>query len=221
LKHYLENKEHPPKLLIFDLDGTLIDSKRDIASAVNLTFCDLGLPEKPREMIYGYVGNGVRQFIIDAVETDNQVLVDRALAIFRKHYLAHLIDETRLFPGIEQALEHYQNKQKAIVTNKPTAYTDKIIEGLKIGPLFDFVIGGEADVPLKPQPEMLLLTLEALGCAAADAVMIGDSLNDIDAARAAGMRVCGVSYGCGAADEIRSARPDYFVEKASDLAGLF
>jgi len=211
----------PANLLIFDLDGTLIDSKRDIATAVNLTFRDLRLPEKPREMIYGYVGNGVRQLIIDAVESDRPARVEPALQIFRRHYLKHLLDETRLFPGIEKALGHYKDKQKAIVTNKPTAYTEKIIEGLQIKHHFDLILGGETDVPLKPQPDMLLKVLKTLGIHPDDAVMIGDSLNDIHAARAAGVRACGVAYGFGAANEIKSAGLDYFVEEAGEFIGLF
>ena len=209
------------KLLIFDLDGTLIDSKRDIASSVNLTFRDVGLPEKPREMIYGYVGNGVRQLIIDAVESDSPELVDRALHIFRGHYLRHLLDETRLFPGIETALHHYRRKLKAVVTNKPTAYTAKIVEGLKIEHHFKSIIGGEAEIELKPHPEMILLTLKKLKIDPSDAVMIGDSLNDIIAARAADIRSCGVSYGFGEADEIKSANPDYYVETGIELIELF
>lgn len=209
------------KLLIFDLDGTLIDSKRDIATSVNLTFRDVGLPEKPPETIYGYVGNGVRQLIIDSLETDDAAQIDHSLRIFREHYLNHLLDETTLFPGITSVLHYYRKIAKAVVTNKPEPYTTKIIEGLKIDKDFDLAISAETGIPLKPHPAMILKTLKRLDIAPSEAVMIGDSLNDIDAASAAGVRSCGVAYGFGTSDEIKSAHPDYFVETAEALIGLF
>jgi len=209
------------KLLIFDLDGTLIDSKRDIANAVNLTFRDIGLPEKSHETIYGYVGNGVRQLILDAIASDDAPLIDRALQIFEAHYLTHLLDETRLFPGIQVALDHYANKKKALVTNKPELYTRKIVDGLHVEKHFDIVFAACPAVQLKPHPEMILKTLDALGIHPADAVMIGDSLNDIHAARAAGIRVCGVGYGFGDGEELKSEGVDYFVESGEALIPLF
>ncbi|MFQ5597914.1 MAG: HAD family hydrolase [Nitrospiria bacterium] len=209
------------KLLIFDLDGTLIDSKRDIAKSVNKTFRDIGLPEKPQEVIYGFVGNGVRQLIVDAVASEDPQLINRSLKIFEQHYLAHLLDETRLFPGIASVLYHYESKKKALVTNKPAKYTDKIIMGLGVKTLFDSVIAGDPTIELKPHPEMILKTLEAVKTEPSDAVMIGDSLNDIHAARSAGVRICGVGYGFGDTEVLKSAGLDYFVETGQDLITLF
>ena len=208
-------------LLIFDLDGTLIDSKRDIAKSVNLTFRDLGLPEKPNETIYGYVGNGVRKLILDAVESTDAHLIDRALEIFRGHYLEHLIDETRLYPGISEVLEHYRRKKMALVTNKPQVYAEKIMAGLGADKPFDLIIGSEPGTNLKPHPEMILKVLASLDTPPSDAVMIGDSLNDIHAARSAGVRSCSVAYGFGDADDLRSARPDFFAETGEALMTLF
>jgi len=208
------------ELFIFDLDGTLIDSKEDIANAVNMTFRDVGLPEKPKELIYGYVGNGVRQLILDALESDDDVLIDRALGIFEQHYLTHLLDETRLFPGIAAVLDHYGQKKKAVVTNKPSKYTSKIIEGLQVEHLFDSVIGGEPTLKLKPHPEMILKVLDVLDTDPSHAVMIGDSVNDIHAARAAGLRMCGVGYGFGDGEELKSVGVDYFVDSGEELIHL-
>ncbi len=209
------------KLLIFDLDGTLIDSKKDIAHSVNLTFRDVGLPEKPHEVIYGYVGNGVRQLITDAVASDDPTLIDQALQIFERHYLKHLLDETRLFPGMEEVLHHYSGRKMALVTNKPVNYTDKIIKGLKLDQHFDFIIAAQPTIRLKPEPDMLIKTLAALNIAPAEAVMIGDSLNDINAARSAKVRSCGVAYGFGQRETLQSAYPDYFAESCDELLNLF
>ncbi len=210
-----------PRLLIFDLDGTLIDSKRDIAKSVNLTFRDLGLPEKPNETIYGYVGNGVRKLILDAVESTDVRLIDRALEIFRGHYMDHLLDETRLYEGISEVLDHYRQTKMALVTNKPYDYAKKIMEGLGVDKAFDFIIGSEAHTQLKPHPEMILKTLAFLDTPISDAVMIGDSLNDIYAARSAGVRSCAVAYGFGDADVLRSEHPDFFAETGEALMTLF
>ncbi len=209
------------ELLIFDLDGTLIDSKKDIADAVNLTFRDVGLPQKPNEVIYGFVGNGVRQLISDAVASDDPALIDQALDIFEQHYLEHLLDETRLFPGMDAVLDRYADKKLALVTNKPVNYTNKIIEGLKIDQRFDFILAAQPSIRLKPAPDMLLKTLEVLNISPSAAVMIGDSLNDIDAARSAKVPSCGVAYGFGERQSLQSAKPDYFAESCEDLLSLF
>lgn len=212
---------NPVALLIFDLDGTLIDSRKDIAASVNLTFRDLGLPEKPVEVIYGYVGNGVRRLILDTVESSNPLLIERALQIFEGHYLKHLLDDTILYPGMERVLRHFDKKKKAVVTNKPLLYSTKIIEGLQVRAHFDLILGSEPIVQLKPHPEMIQRTLDYLNVFPSDAVMIGDSLNDIQAARSAGIKSCGVGYGLGNVEELKSGNPDFFAETVEDLKRLF
>ncbi len=209
------------ELLIFDLDGTLIDSKRDIATSVNLTFRDMGLPEKPNELIYSFVGNGVRQLMIDAVGVNDPNLIDQTLQCFETHYLKHLLDETCLFPGVKEVLDHFQDKKIALVTNKPVTYTDKIAEGLHFLEIFDLIVAAKPSLQLKPHPEMLLTTLETLDIDPRKAVMIGDSLNDIHAAQAAGVLSCGVAYGFGDAEELKIANPDFLIDSSEELIGIF
>ncbi len=210
-----------PRLFIFDLDGTLIDSRKDIAASVNMTFRDLNLPQKPPETIYGYVGNGVRRLIIEAVESEEPDLVDRALRIFESHYLAHLLDETVLYPGILDLFAHFNGKKKAVATNKPILYTTPIIEGLGIGHHFDLVLGGTPPLQLKPHPDMLLTILRTLDIAKEEAIMIGDSFTDVQAARAAGIKSCAVGYGLVEREALLAASPDFFAETTSDLKRLF
>lgn len=212
---------NPVSLLIFDLDGTLINSKKDLALSVNLTFRDLGLPEKPLEEIYGYVGNGVRRLIFDSLGSADPTLVEQSLQIFEGHYLKHLLDETDLYPGMEEVLIHFRGKKKAVVTNKPLLYTTRIIEGLGARPHFDLILGSEPIVNLKPHPEMILRALDRLKVPPSEAVMIGDSINDVQAARAAGIKSCGIGYGICDPGLVRSAEPDFFAETVGDLKRLF
>ena len=208
-------------LLIFDLDGTLADTKDDLAHSVNLTLRELGLPERSNETIYGFVGSGVRKLIQQAVGEEEGERLREAIRVFRKHYLAHLLDHTRLYPGMDEVLRHFASKKKAVVTNKAQIYTDRILEGLRLTDRFDLILGGDNGYPLKPDPKMLLTVLEKLGVPAGSAVMIGDGMPDIQAARSAGMRICAVGYGLCDPEELRRAGPDFFSETVSDLMRLF
>ena len=207
---------------MFDLDGTLVDSRNDLADSVNQTFRALGLPEKSRESLYGYVGNGVRRLISDAVGAAAAPgRLEEALRIFEAYYMDHLLDETCCYPGIQGVLDHFREKRKAVVTNKPVVYTARILEGLQVDGSFDLVVASEALTRLKPHPEMILKTLEHFQTAPERAVMIGDSPNDILAARTAGVISCAVGYGLGRLESLMAAKPDLYAEKPEDLQRLF
>ena len=225
------------ELLIFDLDGTLCDTKDDIAQAVNLTFRELGLPEKSPQDIYGYVGGGVRRLLQQALgvspstgfspaqgqaEKDEAVMYfDKTMRIFRKHYMEHLLDTTKPYPGIEMVLNHFQHKKKAVATNKPQIYTDRIMKGLGLESHFDLVVGSDNGFALKPEPDMLLFVLEKLQVQKSQCVMIGDGLHDIKASREAGIRICAVGYGLTGRQELKEAGPDFFCEQPEELTWLF
>ncbi|MEK6683944.1 MAG: HAD-IA family hydrolase [Nitrospirota bacterium] len=208
-------------LLIFDLDGTLADTKVDIALSVNLTLREIGLPEKPDALIYSYVGSGIRALIRQAVGEEEGEQFRSAMAIFRKHYLAHCLDTTTLYPGMDGVLAHFKSKKRAVVTNKAQLYTDKLMAGLKIADRFDLILGGDNGYPLKPDPKMLFTVLEKLSADPKRAVMIGDGLHDINAARAAGIAVCAVGYGLGDPEELRRSGPDFFCETVEGLKKMF
>ena len=119
-------------LLIFDLDGTLIESKWDIAASVNLTLVELGLPQRSLEEIFGFVGDGVKKLLRLSVGDNHRVSFDDALQVFRAHYLAHCLDRTKFYPGIEATLAHFTDKRKAVATNKSIEYTDVVITSYSI-----------------------------------------------------------------------------------------
>lgn len=210
----------PVELLIFDLDGTLIESKWDIAASVNLTLAELGLPERPFEEIFGFVGDGVKKLLRLAVGEHERVSFEDALRVFRGHYLAHCLDRTTFYPGVEHALTYFGGKRKAVATNKSIEYTQVILNGLGAHH-FEFVVGGDNGFGLKPEPGMLLHIMERLNVPKDRTVLVGDSTNDINGGHNAGIRVCAVGYGMGNREKMAACRPDWFIERPEQLMEIF
>jgi phosphoglycolate phosphatase len=202
--------------VIFDLDGTLIDSRADLALAVNLTRADLGLAPLPEGEVVGYVGEGVRTLLARALPECPREL-ERALLLNQRHYRAHLLDRTVLYPGVGAALERLGQRgfMLMVVTNKPREFTDLILEGLGIGRLMAAVVGGGDCPRLKPDPQPLLLALERTGCAAAGSWMAGDHFTDLEAGRRAGLKRCFCRYGFG---DPRQETWDLAVDQLTALA---
>lgn len=210
----------PVDLMIFDLDGTLIESKWDIAQSVNFTLAELGLPERPIEEIFGFVGDGVKRLLRLAVGEGNQTKFEEALKVFRGHYLEHCLDRTTFYPGIEPMLQHFTHKDKAIATNKSIEYTRVILNGL--GPQhFLCMVGGDNGFGLKPEPGMLVHIMEKVGASKERTVLVGDSTNDINGGHNAGIRVCAVGYGMGNRAKMEACQPDWFIEKPEQLMEIF
>ncbi|MCP9438962.1 MAG: HAD-IA family hydrolase [Nitrospira sp.] len=207
-------------LLIFDLDGTLIESKWDIAESVNFTLAQLGLPQRPLEEIFGYVGDGVKRLLRSAVGEGNQDRFEEALRIFRGYYLEHCLDRTTFYPGIEPMLRYFVHKRKAVATNKSIEYTRVIMNGLGPG-YFTYMVGGDDGFGLKPDPGMLLHIMEKLGVSKDKTVLVGDSTNDINGGHNAGIRVCAVGYGMGNREKMVACQPDWFIERPEELMEIF
>lgn len=207
-------------LLIFDLDGTLIESKWDIATSVNLALDELGLPLRTEEEIFSFVGDGIKRLLRLAVGEENHSKYDEALAVFRGHYLEHCLDRTRFYPGIEKALVHFGDKHKAVATNKAIEYTKIILKGLGAHH-FAHTVGGDDGFGLKPEPGMLLHIMEQLNIDRERTVLIGDSTNDINGGHNAGIRVCAVGYGMGNREKMAACKPEWFIEQPEELMELF
>ncbi len=209
------------ELVIFDFDGTLIDSKYDIATSVNLTLKDMDLPIRSPEEIFTFVGDGVKRLLRLSVGEGNDARYEEALTIFREHYLAHCLDSTRLYAGLDTVLSALQDKAKALATNKSMEYTLRIVEGLGVRHAFSAIECPIDSSDLKPDPGMLLRILEQLEVAPEQAVLVGDSTNDVRAAQAAGIRACAVGYGYGNRQKVLALGPDYYCEKPEDLLTVF
>jgi phosphoglycolate phosphatase len=202
--------------ILFDLDGTLIDSRADLALAVNLTRAELGLPPLPQAQVVGYVGEGVRTLLTRALpELPDQL--EQALAINMRHYHAHLLDQTRLYPGVRPALErlHRRGHRLMVVTNKPKEAALRILAGLEVAPLLAAVVGGGDCPALKPDPAPLRLALEQAGAPAEGSWMVGDHFTDLEAGRRAGLKRCLCRYGFG---EPRQETWDLAVQDLGELA---
>lgn len=209
------------ELLIFDFDGTLIDSKHDIATSVNLTLGDLGLPIRLPEEIFSFVGDGVKHLLRLSVGNDNIPLYEQALRIFRRHYLSHCLDTTRFYPGMDRVIEALPRVKKAIATNKAMEYTLAIVKGLGFQEHFAAIESPNDSSELKPSPRMLLRILSNLEISPECTVLIGDSTNDVQAAKAAGIRSCAVGYGYGDREKVTALAPDFYCEEPEELISLF
>lgn len=202
----------PIRLILYDLDGTLVDTRVDLADAVNRTLAELGLPNRPDEELYGFVGNGVRMLLARAVGAMQGEVLERSLAVFRRHYLAHLTDHSCLYPGVDEALVAFADRHQAIVTNKAMTYTDGVVRNLGLADRVDLVLGGDSTPHLKPHPAIVRAALDHFGVAPGEAVMVGDGVPDVEASRAAGVRSIGLTCGMGDPDRLVDAKPDFVVD---------
>ena len=208
-------------LIVYDFDGTLVDTLFDIADSVNLSLVDLGLPQLPRKTIRKYIGKGVERLMTQALEGSCFTDIPRAVALFKKHYSENLVKHTDFYPYGREILEHFRNKKQAICSNKPEIFVRKILESLDGLQHFQAIIGGDSVKTKKPHPEGLDLILKKLKVSPDEAVLIGDSPVDIETGKRAGVYTCVVNYGLGLPEEIAAAGPDCSVDCLSKLKEMF
>ena len=207
------------ELLIFDLDGTLIDSKSDIASSINHSLAQEGFPMLPQKTIEGFVGRGMMYLIKDVIGEPTEEQAKKVAQNFWDHYMEHLLDQTKMYPGVLEFLNEFPKIQKAVVTNKPYAFSKKILEGLNIHHHFKWLIGGDSLPHQKPSPKMLDPIFEELG-RKPSTLFVGDSQIDMDCGKAAGLLTCGVTYGFRDHEELIACKPDYLIHDFSELSKL-
>ncbi len=219
-----------PRALLFDLDGTLVDSLPDIANAVDTTLVSRLLPPLGNDAIRSMVGNGSRTLIERALQATrwcgapplSRDIIEEVHGEFLRVYARQVAVRTRCYTGVESTLRALQGAgiQLAVVTNKPESLSLALIEELSLTPYFALLIGGDTLPEKKPSPLPLLHACRALGVSVADTLMIGDSRNDIDAARAAGMGVIAVSYGYNHGEDIHAAGADRVIDQFEALLAL-
>ena len=218
----------PVSLLLFDLDGTLIDSKTDLANSINLMLIDLGRSTLSEAAVGGFVGDGVRVLVrrcLTATDPNHRPpddeLHSKGIALMHSHYANEMLKTTRLYPQVPETLAAFDKKRKAVVTSKEVRFTRIILEHFDIAKYFDAIVGGDTTPARKPDPGPVLEAMKQLGGSASETVMIGDSENDVIAGKRAGTYTCAVSYGFRSAEELRLTEPDVLIERFDRLPEFF
>jgi phosphoglycolate phosphatase len=205
------------RALIFDLDGTLIDSKLDLALSVNAALEEMGRPALPHEQVYGYVGQGAPMLIQRALGAGaNEEECQRALDFFLRYYRAHMLDNTVTYPGVREGLEQLAHLPMAVLTNKPVRFSRAIVEGLGLAKYFRYVYGGNSFERKKPDPMGTEALLRDFGVAPREAMIVGDSEVDVQTARNSDTWACGVTYGLGSA-RLGDYPPDILLDSLTEL----
>jgi phosphoglycolate phosphatase len=208
------------RALIFDLDGTLIDSKLDLAHAVNAMLVHKGRAALSHDTVYSYVGNGAGTLVRKALGAGvTDVEAEDALTYFLSYYREHMLDNTVAYPGVREALDALASAGKhsmAVLTNKPVVFSKAILDGLGLSHYFRFVYGGNSFATKKPDPMGVEILLRDFAAAPRESMMVGDSDVDVRTARNAGIWACGVSYGLGM-EGMRAHPPDFMLDSLMEL----
>ena len=208
------------RFLIFDLDGTLIDSKLDLALSVNHMCTAMGRPALDHDRIFSLVGHGApvlaRRALGEPV-TDEEV--NQGVQIFLQYYWDHMLDNTATYPGVTEAIEALSEYSLAVLTNKPVNFSRAILHGLGLAGCFVEVYGGNSFEQKKPHPVGIFELLEQTGTGLRESMMVGDSDTDVLTGRNAGIWTCGVKYGFGS-HTLEAAPPDFLLENLMELPTL-
>ena len=215
------------RLVIFDLDGTLVNTFDDIAAAVNHTLDEWALPHHEVYDITQHVGNGVRVLLDWALNHANgckpgwadDLIIEKAVRLWREYYLEHPVDFSRAYPNIPEVLARLREKGIAIalLSNKLQEIVERILETLNIRQYFKYVIGENTNIARKPAPDGIIYIMNQMGAAPHETWMVGDSMPDIQAAKGAGCRLCAVSWGSASREELKKMGAERIADSPMDL----
>lgn len=205
------------RLVVFDLDGTLVDTLSDITIAVNRMLGDLSLPPRPEADVRALIGNGVEVLIGRIVGAKKGPLLDRALGLFLDYRAQTGAKHCRLYPGVSETLDKLRDLQLAVVSNGRKSMVDLVLRACGIANYFQPALGGDSVRCRKPSPCPLLQVTKALQVTAAQTLMVGDMIVDVETGRAAGIRTCAVTYGFGERADLEAAGADWLIDRIADL----
>jgi phosphoglycolate phosphatase len=205
------------RALIFDLDGTLVDSKLDLALAVNAALEEMGRSPLPHEQILGYIGQGAPSLIARALgHGTSEEECRRGLEFFIEYYSVHKLDNTVPYPGVRETLDALSGMPMAVLSNKPVGASRSILQGLGLADHFRIIYGGNSFERKKPDPMGIEIILREFGAAPSQVMVVGDSEIDVQTARNAGAWICGVTYGFGS-HRLAEFPPDLLVNNLTEL----
>jgi phosphoglycolate phosphatase len=208
------------QLVVFDLDGTLADTKADLALSVNAMREYLGLSPLSFDLVTSYIGHGVRVLmrrVLGSEAPDSQL--EKGLAFFLDYYSKHLLDNTVAYPGVREALEGLGDRKLAVLTNKNTDFSHEVLDGLELSSYFFEVCGGDSFTLKKPDPMGIQALMSRVAASAEQTLMVGDSDTDVLTGRNAGAWTCGVAYGF-APQTLEKAAPDLLLDDLRQLPPL-
>ena len=210
------------ELIIFDLDGTLIDSSDDIAWAANMTLVYMGYNEMDLDAIKEGIGWGVKTLLQKLMPQEGTERIDEARVKFLEYYWDHLTVNTILYPGVRETIDYFKDhdKKMAIVTNKPIKFTEKILNELALKDFFLMVLGGDSLMNRKPDPEPVEKVISTLGVTKGKTVFVGDSKIDGETGKRAGIFTIGVEYGFRGRKELEEAGFDVIISEFPELTRI-
>lgn len=217
---------YPCRLFLFDLDGTLVDSRADIARAVNAALTRMGHRLLSESAVIGFVGDGMEPLMRRALrevtgEEPDEHHVAVGVALILDDYGNHLVESTYLYPGVWETLESLHEAKLGLITNKPEALSRRILAAFDLAGRFSVILGGDSLPKRKPDPAPILEALMRCRLPASETVMVGDSPTDIIAGKAAGVLTCGISCGFRTREAIEAAAPDAIIDRFDELLRYF
>jgi HAD superfamily hydrolase (TIGR01549 family) len=209
----------PVELVVFDLDGTLVDSREDISRAVNEGIVAVGGGKLPVSEIIPHIGRPLMEIFNDLLPVELRAKAGRATEVFREYFFSHCAETSRLCPGVSECLDALEAVSRAIATTKMTFMAERVVQQMGIARHFDLVQGSDG-IPHKPDPTVLTLVLDRLRKRAVQAWIVGDTVYDIQAGKAAGMQTCAVTYGIGEIHDLEREAPDLLLDNLVDLPAV-
>lgn len=216
-----------PRMILVDLDGTLVDTAPDLAYSVDLMMQHLGLPARGETAVREWIGNGVprliRRALVGAYEGEpDEELYNKAYPVFQELYEKNVCVHSRLYPGARQGLEYLKlaGYRLGCVTNKPARYTEPLLKALGVDHYFELIVSGDTLAKKKPDPAPLIYAADQLSTPRQLSLIVGDSINDVEAGRSAGFQVVCVNYGYNHGKDIREAHPDAVIDSLAQLEEL-
>jgi 2-phosphoglycolate phosphatase len=213
--------KRPIDLVMFDLDGTLADTGKDLADAVNHTRAHFKLEALPEALVLSHVGRGVEHLLRHSLPEDSLDRFQEVLGVFLARYEGHLLDTTVLYPGVREVLDYFVGKRRVVVSNKMHRLTVAVLRGLGVEKQFDAVLGGDSAAEKKPHPALIHDVLNRFQILPAHALIVGDGDTDVEAGKRAGIITCGVTYGLGSKEGLVAAQPDILIDDLAELSRYF